>query len=49
MLRITDGVKNLIIINVIMYFGTLMLMGDSRILLAMFPPGTEYFNPYQII
>jgi membrane associated rhomboid family serine protease len=49
MLRITDVVKNLIIINVIMYFGTLMLMGDSRILLAMFPPGTEYFNPYQII
>jgi rhomboid family protein len=49
MLRITDVVKNLIIINVIMYFGTLILMGDNRILLAMFPLGTEYFKPYQVI
>ena len=30
MLRITDVVKNLLIINVLMYFGTLMLLGEPR-------------------
>lgn len=50
MLRVTDVVKNLLIINVLMYFGTVMFMGNpSRLMLAMFYPTSDYFAPYQII
>ncbi len=50
MLNVTVVVKNLLIINVLMYFGTVMFMGDpSRLMLAMFYPTSEYFAPYQII
>jgi len=49
--RITDVVKNLLILNVLMYFGTYYLMGDNRYILAMFFPNAEYgfFQPYQIV
>ena len=30
MLRVTDVVKNLLIINVLMYFGTMLILGDPR-------------------
>lgn len=53
-------VRHLIIINVLMFFGTNMLMGDGvgsdtggfdylgRLSLAAFMPGSTYFEPYQI-
>lgn len=48
MYRITDTVKHLLIINVLVYFGSLLL-GASRIKLAMFFPTSDYFQPYQIV
>ena len=53
-------VKHLIIINVLMYFGTLVLMGNElagnyeysylgRLQLAAFMPGSQHFRPWQII
>jgi membrane associated rhomboid family serine protease len=57
----TGVVRHLIIINVLMYIGTLVLMGEpvynmdytdiqslGRLQLAVFIPGSEYFQPYQI-
>ncbi len=47
---ITDVVKNLIIINVLMYFGTsLTLPGEGVPLLALHYPASEYFQPLQIV
>ena len=57
MIRITDVVKHLLIINIIMYFATMMIMGDpssadeswGRLQLAMFYPTSEFFQPFQIV
>jgi membrane associated rhomboid family serine protease len=61
MQNLTPVVKNLLIINVLMYFGTLW-MGEptlpgvinelsewGRLSLAAFYPGSEFFRPYQIV
>ena len=48
--NITDVVKNLILINVLIYFGTHFLMSEqSWIRLAMFYPTSEYFQPFQLV
>jgi len=47
--RLTEVVKHLIVINVLMFFGTKMLMGDNRLMLALYYPGVEYFRPYQLV
>jgi len=47
--RITDVVKHLIIINVIIYFGSTILLPNSYQTLYLFPFGTDYFEPYQLI
>jgi len=56
----TGVVRHLIIINVLMFFGTNLLMGDGvgsdtggfdylgRLSLAAFMPGSAYFEPYQV-
>ncbi len=69
MMRLTDVVKNLLIINVLMFFGSMLLMGDpdpassvalingqitdfslwGRYRLALFLPGSPYFQPYQLV
>ncbi|MEM7102149.1 MAG: rhomboid family intramembrane serine protease [Bacteroidota bacterium] len=61
MVRMTEVVKNLIIINVLMFFGTLMLMGEpvfdgsgrlmdlNRGVLAMFYPALKEFQPFQLV
>lgn len=49
MMPVSDVVKHLIIINVLMFFGTELLMSDNKIMLAMFHPSTEYYRPYQIV
>ncbi len=55
MQRITEGVKNLIIINVIVFFAKVTLSGQSNELyvffrkLALFFPASEYFAPYQLV
>ncbi len=70
MLRITDVVKHLLLMNVILFFGTQLALGDvgnmeanqlinadnseyfwewKRYILALFMPGSAYFQPYQII
>ncbi|MCB9282527.1 MAG: rhomboid family intramembrane serine protease [Lewinellaceae bacterium] len=48
MYRITDTVKHLLIINVLVYFGTLLL-GPQRYALAVYFPTSEFFRPYQIV
>lgn len=45
---ITDVVKHLLIINVLMFIGTLW-MGDSRLMLAAFYPTSQAFQPYQLV
>ncbi len=48
--NITDVVKNLILINILIYFGTHFLMPEqSWIRLAMFYPTSEYFQPFQLV
>jgi len=47
--RITDVVKHLLIINVLMFFGTNLLGENIRMSLALYFPGSEYFRPYQLV
>lgn len=46
--RVTEVVKYLLIINIVMYFGTEMI-GDSTRILAMFYPLSDNFQPFQIV
>lgn len=47
---ITGVVKHLLAINVLMYFGTELIMGNpDRLMLAMFFPTSHFFQPYQIV
>jgi len=45
--RLTDVVRHLLIINVIVFLGTMAL--DIRAILAAFYPASPFFRPYQII
>ncbi len=45
---ITPVVKHLLVINVLMFIGTLW-MGDDRLMLAAFYPTSDLFQPYQLI
>jgi len=47
--RITDVVKSLIIINVIMFLGTAMLPDETRSMLALYFPKSNSFQPFQIV
>ena len=47
--NLTEAIKHLLIINILMYFGTVALMGDSRVILAMYYPASDFFRPYQIV
>jgi membrane associated rhomboid family serine protease len=49
MYRITEVVKNLLIINILMFIGTNIVMGDSRVILAVFYPPSDFFQPYQLV
>lgn len=49
MLRITDVVKNLIIINVIVFFGTMFLPPEIQEWFRLYPPTSEQFKPVQLI
>ncbi len=46
---LTDVVKSLIIINVLMFFGTRMVGPDIKYMLAVFYPASESFQPFQLI
>lgn len=46
--NLTPVVKNLLIINVLMFIGTIW-MGNERLILAAFYPTSELFQPYQLI
>lgn len=48
MIRITEVVKHLLIINVIVFIGTQFLLPDSRTL-SLYYPASEHFQPYQIV
>lgn len=48
-LHITDVVKNLLLINILMFFGTELLIPDSRPILGLFYPESVHFAPYQIV
>ena len=47
--QITDVVKHLLLINVVVFLATITLMPDSRHVLAMYYPTSEYFKPFQIV
>lgn len=47
--NITPVVMNLIIINLLFFFGSATLMGEKQVLLSLFYPTSAYFNPYQIV
>lgn len=49
MMQITDVVKNLLIINVIIYFGTLALPEIVGEWFTLYAPMTEQFKPVQLI
>ncbi|NNE29103.1 MAG: rhomboid family intramembrane serine protease [Saprospiraceae bacterium] len=70
MMRLSEVVKNLLIINVVLFFGTLLILGEpdnqvasflinnpngenfsdwKKLILALFMPGSEYFQPYQLV
>lgn len=49
MLRITDVVKNLIIINVIVFFGTMFLSPEIQEWFRLYPPMSNQFKPVQLI
>ncbi len=46
---LTDVVKSLIIINVMMFIGTQIAGNEIKYMLAVFYPTSEYFQPYQLI
>ena len=47
MLRITEVVKHLLIINVLMFIASELL--DFSDILALYFPASEYFKPYQVV
>jgi len=49
MLRITDVVKNLIIINVFFFIGTSFLPGEMQMWFKLYSPLSEFFQPVQIV
>lgn len=49
MLQITEVVKQLLILNGIMYVVTHMLMPDLYPILAMYYPASDFFRPWQIV
>ena len=46
---LTDVVKSLIIINVLMFIGTHVAGNEIKYMLAVFYPTSEYFQPFQLI
>ena len=47
---VTPVVKNLIIINVAVFFGTIFIMGlDGRMIFALYYPASTFFRPFQLI
>lgn len=46
-MRLTDVVRHILVINIIMYVGTMAL--DIRYILAAFYPTSPNFQPYQIV
>ena len=47
--RITEVVKHLLLINVIMFLATRLIMPNSWRVLAMFYPASDYFQPFQLV
>ena len=47
MLQLTDVVKNLLIINILLFLGVRFFIEPN--LLAVYYPGSPYFQPYQIV
>ncbi|MDX1683929.1 MAG: rhomboid family intramembrane serine protease [Saprospiraceae bacterium] len=47
--QITDVVKHLLLINIVAFIATITLLPDSRFILAMYYPASEYFSPYQVV
>ena len=49
MFRATDVVRNLLIINILMFFGTKLLGEGVRMSLAVYFPTSSFFQPYQLV
>lgn len=52
MFRITDVIRHLLIINLIVFFGSMLLQRSGVFdpsMLACYYPQSEYFRPYQIV
>lgn len=48
-MRVTDVVKHLLIINVIVFFGAQVLLGTNQNILYLYYPQSEFFKPYQLV
>ena len=49
MLRITDVVKHLLIINIVLYIVTATIMPDARGVLGLAYPTSPHFQPFQLV
>ena len=47
--QLTDVVKHLLLINVIIFLATGLLMPDSWRVLALFYPQSDFFQPFQLV
>lgn len=47
--QLTDVVKHLLLINVIVFLATGLLMPDSWRVLALFYPQSDFFQPFQLV
>lgn len=48
MIRLTDVVKHLIIINILVYAAAHLILPDPRVL-SLYYPDSEYFQPFQLV
>lgn len=49
MIPITEAVKHLLILNVLVFLGTTTLMNEDRYVLALFYPESPFFHPWQLV
>ncbi|MBK6353299.1 MAG: rhomboid family intramembrane serine protease [Saprospiraceae bacterium] len=49
MIPITEAVKHLLILNILVFLGTTTLMNEDRYVLALFYPESPFFHPWQLV
>ena len=46
---LTGVVKHLLVINILMFFGSMIVLKEQGGILAMHWPGSSYFQPFQLV